>query len=113
MSRVFDPIVMFEIWGRLGADWRTNPGSFSKEFSAFFSNERPTVGEYESALAALKDYQAEVDKRIRLGGRHRHADRADHGPAHRRPHRRHEDPAEYVALQRRRHTRDISPDCRT
>ena len=31
MARVFDPIVRFEIWGRLGADWRTNPGSFSKD----------------------------------------------------------------------------------
>ena len=61
MSRVFDPIVVFEIWSRFGADWRTNPGSFSKAFSAFFDIERPTVAEYESALAALKEYQAAVD----------------------------------------------------
>ncbi len=64
MSRVFDPIVAFEIWSRLGADWRTNPGSFSKEFSTFFATERPTVGEYESALVELKSYQAEIDKRF-------------------------------------------------
>ena len=62
MSTIFDPIVVFEIWGRFGADWRTNPGSFSKAFSGFFSIERPSVVEYESALAALKEYQAAVDK---------------------------------------------------
>jgi aspartyl-tRNA(Asn)/glutamyl-tRNA(Gln) amidotransferase subunit A len=62
MSRIFDPIVSFEIWGRLGADWRTNPGSFSKSFSGFFSTPRPSIAEYESALAALKEYQAAVDK---------------------------------------------------
>ncbi len=62
MARVFDPIVTFEIWGRYGADWRTNPGSFSKDFSSFFSIERPTVTEYEAALAALKDFQAAMDK---------------------------------------------------
>ena len=52
----------FEIWGRLGADWRTNPGSFSKAFAGFFSAPRPSIAEYESALAALKEYQAAVDK---------------------------------------------------
>src|SRR5688572_4252329 len=62
MRTIFDPIVVFEIWGRFGADWRTNPGSFSKAFSSFFSIERPSVVEYESALAALKEYQATVDK---------------------------------------------------
>ena len=62
MARVFDPILQFEIWGRLGPDWRTNPGSFSKSFAGFFSTPRPSIAEYESALAALKDYQAEVDK---------------------------------------------------
>jgi aspartyl-tRNA(Asn)/glutamyl-tRNA(Gln) amidotransferase subunit A len=62
MSRVFDPIFLFELWGRFGSDWRTNPGSFSKEFSGVFSIERPSVTEYESALAALREYQAAVDK---------------------------------------------------
>ena len=62
MSRVFDPIFMFELWGRFGTDWRTNPGSFSRQFSAVFSFERPSVVEYESALAALKEYQVGVDK---------------------------------------------------
>jgi aspartyl-tRNA(Asn)/glutamyl-tRNA(Gln) amidotransferase subunit A len=62
MGRVFDPIVAFEIWGRLGADWRINPGSFSKSFAGFFSTPRPSIAEYESALAALKAYQAAVDK---------------------------------------------------
>ena len=62
MARVFDPIVTFEIWGRLGADWRTNPGSFSKDFAGFFSIPRPSIAEYEAALAALKEYQAAVDR---------------------------------------------------
>ena len=62
MAQVFDPVFLFELWGRFGADWRTNPGSFSKEFSGVFSIERPSVTEYESGLAALKDYQASVDK---------------------------------------------------
>ncbi len=62
MASVFDPIVMFEIWGRLGADWRTNPGSFSRDFAAFFATPRPSIAEYESALGALKEYQAAVDR---------------------------------------------------
>jgi aspartyl-tRNA(Asn)/glutamyl-tRNA(Gln) amidotransferase subunit A len=62
MAQVFDPVFLFELWGRFGVDWRTNPGSFSKEFSGVFSIERPSVIEYESGLAALKDYQSSVDK---------------------------------------------------
>ena len=62
MARLFDPVVSFEIWGRFGADWRTNPGSFSKDFAAFFSTPRPSIAEYESALAALNEYQSAVDK---------------------------------------------------
>ena len=61
MSRVFDPVFLFELWGRFGADWRTNPGSFSKQFSDVFSIERPTVTEYEAGLAALKEFQAAID----------------------------------------------------
>lgn len=62
MARIFDPVVSFEIWGALGADWRTSPGSFSKEFATFFSTPRPSIGEYESGLAALKEYQESVDR---------------------------------------------------
>jgi aspartyl-tRNA(Asn)/glutamyl-tRNA(Gln) amidotransferase subunit A len=62
MARVFDPVFLFELWGRFGADWRTNPGSFSKQFSGVFAIERPSVTEYETGLAALKEYQAAVDK---------------------------------------------------
>jgi aspartyl-tRNA(Asn)/glutamyl-tRNA(Gln) amidotransferase subunit A len=62
MARVFDPIVSFEIWNRLGTDWRINPGSFSESFAAFFSTPRPSIAEYESALAALREYQVAVDK---------------------------------------------------
>jgi aspartyl-tRNA(Asn)/glutamyl-tRNA(Gln) amidotransferase subunit A len=62
MGRVFEPVFAFELWGRFGPDWRTNPGSFSKEFSAFFSFPRPSIAEYEEGLEALKEYQAAVDK---------------------------------------------------
>ena len=62
MARVFDPVFSFELWNRFGADWRINPGSFSKEFSTFFSTPRPSIAEYEAGLAALKEYQAAVDK---------------------------------------------------
>lgn len=62
MARVFDPIITFEIWGRFAADWRTNPGSFSKDFAGFFSIPRPSIAEYESALGALKEYQTAVDR---------------------------------------------------
>ena len=62
MSQIFDPIFMFELWHRFGADWRTNPGSLSEQFSAVFAFERPSVTEYEAALAALKEYQSAVDK---------------------------------------------------
>ena len=62
MSRVFDPVFLFELWSRFAADWRTNPGSFSKQFSGVFSIERPSVAEYEAGLAALKEYQSAVDK---------------------------------------------------
>ena len=62
MGQVFDPVFSFELWNRFGADWRINPGSFSKEFSAFFATPRPAIAEYEEGLAALKEYQAAIDK---------------------------------------------------
>ena len=62
MDQVFDPVFSFEMWGRFGADWRTNPGSFSKQLAAFFATPRPSIAEYEDGLAALKEYQAAVDK---------------------------------------------------
>jgi aspartyl-tRNA(Asn)/glutamyl-tRNA(Gln) amidotransferase subunit A len=62
MAQVFDPVFVFELWGRFGVDWRTSPGSFSKQFSAVFSAERPSVVEYESSLVALKEYQVAIDK---------------------------------------------------
>jgi aspartyl-tRNA(Asn)/glutamyl-tRNA(Gln) amidotransferase subunit A len=61
MAEVFDPVVVFEIWGRFGADWRLTPGSFSKSFSGFFESDRPSVAEYETALTALRAYQERVD----------------------------------------------------
>jgi aspartyl-tRNA(Asn)/glutamyl-tRNA(Gln) amidotransferase subunit A len=62
MSRIFDPVFSFEMWSRFGADWRTNPGSFSQDMAAFFSIPRPSIAAYEDGLAALREYQAAVDK---------------------------------------------------
>jgi Asp-tRNA(Asn)/Glu-tRNA(Gln) amidotransferase A subunit family amidase len=62
MARVFDPVFSFEMWGRFGADWRANPGSFSKGLAGFFSTPRPSIAEYEAALAALNEYQTAVDR---------------------------------------------------
>jgi aspartyl-tRNA(Asn)/glutamyl-tRNA(Gln) amidotransferase subunit A len=62
MARVFDPVFSFEMWGRFGPDWRTNPGSFSESMAAFFSTPRPAIAAYEDGLAALKEYQAALDK---------------------------------------------------
>ena len=62
MGRVFDPIFAFEMWGRFGADWRSDPGSFSKDLAAFFATPRPSISEYEDGVAALKEYQSAVDK---------------------------------------------------
>ena len=62
MARVFDPVMAFELWSRFGADWRKDPASFSKELAAFFATPRPSIAEYEEGLAALKAYQAAVDK---------------------------------------------------
>jgi aspartyl-tRNA(Asn)/glutamyl-tRNA(Gln) amidotransferase subunit A len=62
MAQVFDPVFSFEMWTRFGADWRTNPGSFSKSMAGFFASPRPSIAEYEDGLAALKAYQGAVDK---------------------------------------------------
>jgi Asp-tRNA(Asn)/Glu-tRNA(Gln) amidotransferase A subunit family amidase len=47
MSQIFDPVFSFELWNR---------------FAAVFSTPRPSIAEYEAGLAALKEYQAGVDK---------------------------------------------------
>ena len=62
MADGFDPVFSFELWGRFGPDWRTNPGSFSKAMSGFFATPRPSIAEYEEGLATLKEYQGAVDK---------------------------------------------------
>ena len=114
MSRVFDPIVRVRdvgtLWRRLAHQSRIvleGSSRLSSRSSAHRSRE------YEAALAALKEYQAAVDRALRFGRRHRHADRPDDRAADRRPDRRHEDPAQYLALQRRRHTGDFDPARKT
>ena len=63
MARIFDPVFSFEIWGRFGADWRTNPGSFSKDVRRLLLDAAPVDRGIRSRRSrALKEYQAAVDK---------------------------------------------------
>ena len=86
-------------------DWRTTPVTLLRSrFAEFFKSERPTVTRVRSpAQAALKAYQAEVDRLFDRVDVDPHANRPGRRPAHRRPDRRREDPAQHLALQRRRH----------
>jgi aspartyl-tRNA(Asn)/glutamyl-tRNA(Gln) amidotransferase subunit A len=61
MSRVFDPIVVSEIWSRLGDDWRTRPGAFSPGFAGFFKTPRPSGAEGRASRRALSDFQRSID----------------------------------------------------
>jgi aspartyl-tRNA(Asn)/glutamyl-tRNA(Gln) amidotransferase subunit A len=58
----FETVFLFEFWDRYGADWRTRPGAFSPALGTIFKTPRPSVANYEAALAALKTYQAEFGR---------------------------------------------------
>jgi aspartyl-tRNA(Asn)/glutamyl-tRNA(Gln) amidotransferase subunit A len=58
----FDTVFMFEFWGRYGAEWRTNPSAFSEQVAMAFKSPRPSIAAYESAVATLKTYRAEIDR---------------------------------------------------
>jgi aspartyl-tRNA(Asn)/glutamyl-tRNA(Gln) amidotransferase subunit A len=61
-ASAFDTVFMYEFWGRYGADWQTRPRAFSPGLAAIFKTRQPPVAEYESALVALKAYQADIDR---------------------------------------------------
>jgi aspartyl-tRNA(Asn)/glutamyl-tRNA(Gln) amidotransferase subunit A len=61
MARVFDPIVVSEIWSRYGDDWRTRPQLFSPGFAAFFSTPAPPAADVAAARRALGEFQERVD----------------------------------------------------
>ena len=60
MARVFDPIVVSEIWKRFGDDWKRRPDSFSLAFAGFFASPPPGAKELDEAHRALRAFQAEV-----------------------------------------------------
>jgi aspartyl-tRNA(Asn)/glutamyl-tRNA(Gln) amidotransferase subunit A len=62
MSRVFDPIVVSEIWSSLGDAWRRRPDAFSKGFAEFFETPRPAAAAAAASRRALLDFRAAVDR---------------------------------------------------
>jgi aspartyl-tRNA(Asn)/glutamyl-tRNA(Gln) amidotransferase subunit A len=62
MSRVFDPIVVSEIWSRYGRDWRQRPAAFSRAFAEFFETPAPSRAEVSAAHQARRAFQAEIDR---------------------------------------------------
>jgi aspartyl-tRNA(Asn)/glutamyl-tRNA(Gln) amidotransferase subunit A len=61
MARVFDPIVVSEIWSRYGEDWRTRPQLFSPGFAEFFKMPPPQAADVAAAHGALAEFQERVD----------------------------------------------------
>jgi aspartyl-tRNA(Asn)/glutamyl-tRNA(Gln) amidotransferase subunit A len=60
MARVFDPIVVAEIWARWGADWRRRPEAFSQGFAGFFSTPVPSATDVAEARRALARFRTDV-----------------------------------------------------
>ncbi len=61
MARVFDPIVVSEIWQRYDEHWRRRPHVFSSEFAAFFKTSPPNANMVRDARRALTIFQRDVD----------------------------------------------------
>jgi aspartyl-tRNA(Asn)/glutamyl-tRNA(Gln) amidotransferase subunit A len=61
MARVFDPIVVSEIWARYGEDWRRRPHLFSPEFAAIFKTPAPPASDVAAARRALAEFQERLD----------------------------------------------------
>jgi aspartyl-tRNA(Asn)/glutamyl-tRNA(Gln) amidotransferase subunit A len=62
MSRVFDPIVISEIWRTLGATWRRNPEAFSPAFATVFKEPPPSAAVVSAARKALADFRQKIDR---------------------------------------------------
>jgi aspartyl-tRNA(Asn)/glutamyl-tRNA(Gln) amidotransferase subunit A len=62
MSRVFDPIVVSEIWSSLGDAWWRRPDAFSKGFAGFFETPPPAAATVAASRRALSDFRAAVDR---------------------------------------------------
>ena len=62
MTRVFDPIVVSEIWSALGAAWRQRPDAFSPAFASVFKNPPPAKDELRASRRALSEFQQSVER---------------------------------------------------
>jgi aspartyl-tRNA(Asn)/glutamyl-tRNA(Gln) amidotransferase subunit A len=62
MSRVFDPIVVSEIWAAHGNDWRQRSNAFSPSFAAVFKTPPPSSTAVAQARRALAEYRQTVDQ---------------------------------------------------
>ena len=62
MTRVFDPIIVAEIWATLGREWKERPDAFSKSFAGFFVSTPPSAAELTTARAALRTFQQQVEE---------------------------------------------------
>ena len=65
MARVFDPIVVSEIWSRYGEDWRTRPQLFSAGFAEFFETPASPAADVAAARRALAEFQEQMDAALR------------------------------------------------
>jgi aspartyl-tRNA(Asn)/glutamyl-tRNA(Gln) amidotransferase subunit A len=62
MARVFDPIVVAEIWDTLGPAWKARPDVFSPGFARFFKTPRPGAPELAAAHRARRQFQVEMHR---------------------------------------------------
>ncbi len=62
MARVFDPIVVSEIWASLGAAWRDRPDAFSPGFASFFEAPPPSGAAMQASRQALAEFRRAVDR---------------------------------------------------
>ena len=62
MSRVFDPIVVSEIWKTHGATWQRTPEAFSPAFAAVFKESPPSAAVVNAARKALAAFRQTIDR---------------------------------------------------
>ena len=62
MSRVFDPIIVSEIWASLGAAWRSQADAFSPSFASFFKTPPPSATAIRASRQALAEFRQAVDR---------------------------------------------------
>jgi aspartyl-tRNA(Asn)/glutamyl-tRNA(Gln) amidotransferase subunit A len=62
MSRVFDPIVVSEIWTSLGAAWRARSDAFSPSFASVFKTPPPSAAAVRGSRNALEEFRQAVDR---------------------------------------------------